>query len=71
MSPTEYYLDLEKVSKLTFEDQRNRIHNYYIDMLIYAEDEDRLGMATSIKNTLLKAGYLIQVREENIEKILS
>lgn len=70
MKASDYYLDIDKVSKLQFEDERSRIHNYYTDMLIYMDDE-RLSMAISIKNTLIKAGYLIQVRDENIEKILS
>ena len=70
MKASDYYLDIDKVSKLQFEDERNRIHNYYTDMLIYMYDE-RLPIAISIKNTLIKAGYLIQVRDENIEKILS
>jgi hypothetical protein len=71
MKASDYYLDIDKVSKLQFEDERNRIHNYYTDMLIYASEDERLSMAISIKNTLIKAGYLIQVRDENIEKILS
>lgn len=70
MKASDYYLDIDKVSKLQCEDERSRIHNYYTDMLIYASDE-RLSIAISIKNTLIKAGYLIQVRDENIEKILS
>ena len=70
MKASDYYLDIDKVSKLQFEDERNRIHNYYTDMLIYMDDK-RLPIAISIKNTLIKAGYLIQVRDENIEKILS
>ena len=71
MKASDYYLDIDKVSKLQFEDERNRIHNYYTDMIIYASEDGRLSMAISIKNTLIKAGYLIQVRDENIEKILS
>ena len=71
MKASDYYLDIDKVSKLQFEDERNRIHNYYTDMLIYASEDERLSIAISIKNTLIKAGYLIQVRDENIEKILS
>lgn len=70
MKASDYYLDIDKVSKLQFEDERSRIHNYYTDMLIYMDDK-RLPIAISIKNTLIKAGYLIQVRDENIEKILS
>lgn len=71
MKASDYYLDIDKVSKLQSEDERNRIHNYYTDMLIYASEDGRLSIAISIKNTLIKAGYLIQVRDENIEKILS
>lgn len=71
MKASDYYLDIDKVSKLQFEDERNRIHNYYTDMLIYASEDGKLSVAISIKNALIKAGYLIQVRDENIEKILS
>ena len=71
MKASDYYLDIDKVSKLQFEDERIIIHNYYTDMLIYASEDGRLPIAISIKNTLIKAGYLIQVRDENIEKILS
>ena len=71
MKASDYYLDIDKVSKLQSEDERNRIHSYYTDMIIYASEDERLSMAISIKNTLIKAGYLIQVRDENIEKILS
>lgn len=71
MKASDYYLDIDKVSKLQFEEERNRIHSYYTDMLIYASEDERLSMAISIKNTLIKAGYLIQVRDENIKMILS
>jgi DNA-directed RNA polymerase specialized sigma54-like protein len=64
-----YYLDLEKVSKLTDKDS-DRIHGYYTDMMHHFND-DREKIATSIFNTLNEGGYLKEIRTEKIEKILS
>lgn len=64
-----YYLDLDKVSKLTDKDS-DRIHGYYTDMMHHFNDE-REKIATSIFNTLNEAGYLKEIRTEKIEKILS
>ena len=64
-----YYLDLEKVSKLTDKDS-DRIHGYYTDMMHHFNDS-REKIATSIFNTLNEGGYLKEIRTEKIEKILS
>lgn len=73
MKLEDYYLDLDKVSNLKTEDERQNIHNYYRDMM-YAVLESRTDQAKSIMNTLLKAGYLKNVtqeeRQEKIETIL-
>jgi hypothetical protein len=73
MKLEDYYLDLEKVSTLKTEDERQNIHNYYRDMM-YAFVEKRYDQAECIMNTLFKAGYLKNVtqenREEKIETIL-
>lgn len=69
MKLEDYYLDLDKVSSLKEEDERQNIHNYYRDMM-YAVIEKRNDQAKSIMNTLLKAGYLKNVtQEERAEKI--
>jgi hypothetical protein len=73
MKLEDYYLDLDKVSTLKTEDERQNIHNYYRDMM-YAVSEKRHDQAECIKNTLFKAGYLKNVtqeeRQEKIETIL-
>ena len=73
MKLEDYYLDLDKVSSLKEEDERQNIHNYYRDMM-YAVAESRMDQAKSIMNTLLKAGYLKNTtqeeRDEKIETIL-
>lgn len=73
MKLEDYYLDLDKVSTLKTEDERQNIHNYYRDMM-YAVAEGRMDQAKSIMNTLLKAGYLKNTtqeeRDEKIETIL-
>ena len=73
MKLEDYYLDLDKVSTLKTEDERQCIHNYYRDMM-YAVLEKRTNQAESIKNTLVRAGYLKNLtqeeREDKIETIL-
>jgi hypothetical protein len=64
-----YYLDLESLQKLGKSD-RERIHSYYIDMMNYFSDQ-RERVATSIFHTLNQGGYLKEIRNENLEKILS
>ena len=69
MKLDDYYLDLDKVSGLKNEDDRQIIHNYYRDMM-YAVAETRMDQAESIKNTLSKAGFLKNItKEERAEKI--
>jgi hypothetical protein len=69
MKLEDYYLDLDKVSTLKDDDERQNIHNYYRDMMSLHGD-GRTKQAISIMNTLLKAGYLKNVtQEERVEKI--
>ena len=65
-----YYLDIDKVSKLNTEDDRRQIHDYYRDMLHCFNDKRDL-MAMSLFITLFNNEYLKEVRSEKIEKILS
>jgi len=65
-----YYLDVDKVSKLEDKEERQRIHNYYMDMLHSAHD-NRDGVAKSLFHTLYNNEYLKEVRDEKIDKILS
>jgi hypothetical protein len=70
MNYSNYYLDLEKVSKLETLDERERIHNYYSELL-HSSNDKRDDMARSIFHTLYNNGYLKEVRDEKIEQILS
>lgn len=70
MNYSNYYLDLEKVSKLGTQSERERIHNYYSELLHSSHDK-RDDMARSFFHTLYNNGYLKEVRDEKIEKILS
>jgi superfamily II helicase len=63
-----YYLDLQKVSKLSKRVQ-DRIDRYYQDML-HCNNDGRTDMAMSFFNTLSQAGYLRELRSEKISKIL-
>jgi hypothetical protein len=65
-----YYLDLEKVNSLSTNDERDRIHSYYMDMM-HCFSENRKEMAISIFNTLINGEYLKEIRSEKIDKILS
>ena len=68
-----YFLDLNKIHKLEDKEERHQIHIYYKDML-YAYTDKRVGMAESIKWTLINSGYLLDnnqfVREEKLNEIL-
>lgn len=68
MDITKYYLDLSKLSNLS-EDERREIHNYYRDMLNCLAD-NRAEQAISFFNTLENGGYLINIRDEKIDKVL-
>ena len=65
-----YYLDLKKVSEVKRKQERERIHSYYSDML-HSNRDNRPEMAQSYMNTLLKSGYLVNIRDEKIDQILS
>jgi hypothetical protein len=69
MNLNNYYLDLNKVSKLDKESQR-RIHDYYRDM-IYTKQEKRDEISESLFNTLWHCGFLIDIRNEKLENILN
>lgn len=73
MNLEDYYLDLDKVSDLKTEDERQNIHNYYRDMMSLHGD-GRTKQAISIMNTLIRGGFLKNLtqeeREEKIETIL-
>jgi hypothetical protein len=73
MKLEDYYLDLDKISTLNTEDERQYIHNYYKDMM-YAITDNLPDRAQSIMNTLVRGGYLKNVtqeeRQEKIETIL-
>jgi len=70
MNYSTYYLDLEKVTKLESESDRDKIHQYYTDML-HASFDKREELAKSLFNTLYSADYLKEVRDEKLQKILS
>lgn len=65
-----YYLDLEMVSKLQTTEERDRIHTYYMDMM-NCFSENRKSIGTSIFYTLYQAGFLKEIRDEKLDKILS
>jgi hypothetical protein len=64
-----YFLDLKKILDIESKSERKIIHNYYTEMMI-AFQEGREGMGKSIMNTLINAGYLIDNRDDKIDKIL-
>jgi hypothetical protein len=65
-----YYLDLEKVNSIGDKEEREKIHSYYMEMMhCFSDKRDSMGI--SLFNTLYNAGYLKEVRNEKIEKILS
>lgn len=64
-----YYLDLGALSKLDCK-EKETIHSYYRDML-YSFNDNRSSMAESMFNTLYSAGYLKEIRDEKLDKLLS
>lgn len=70
MDITKYYLSLDKVSELKSDEEKKIIHEYYKEML-FAIQDGRNVQATSIFNTLENGGYLINIRDEKIDKVLS
>jgi hypothetical protein len=65
-----YYLDLEKINTLSTDQEKERIHRYYMDMMMSFSD-NRYSVGKSIFNTLYQSGYLKELREEKIDKVLS
>ena len=63
------YQDLEKVNSLEKE-IANKIHEYYRDM-IYAYEDGRKNISTSLFNTLYQSGYLKNTRDEKITELLN
>lgn len=64
-----YYLDLDKISKLESKTEKEQIHNYYREMMFsFVEGREQMGM--SILNTLLNGGFLIDARDKKIDDIL-
>lgn len=70
MKVENYYLDLKKVSEVKGKQEREQIHSYYRDML-NSNFDTRNEMAQSYMNTLLNAGYLVNIRDEKIDQILN
>lgn len=64
-----YYLNLEKISEIKSDTEKDLIHGLYRDLLNYLEC-GRKPEATFVFNTLEAGGYLVSIREEKIEKIL-
>jgi hypothetical protein len=65
-----YYLDLDKVNSLKSQEEKDRIHSYYMDMMHFFSDK-RESMGKSIFYTLYQSDFLKEVRDEKIEKVLS
>lgn len=65
-----YYLDLEKVSEIKEKDEKDRIHGYYMEMM-HSFMDNRESMAISIFYTLNESGYLKEIREEKLNRVLS
>jgi len=70
MDYSNYYLDLGKVAELKTQSDKDKIHNYYSDMLHSAHDK-REEVAKSIFNTLFNNEYLKEVRDEKLQQIFS
>jgi hypothetical protein len=68
MDITQYYLNIEAI-KLLEKEEKGRIHDYYRDM-VYSNSDGRKEVATSYFNTLYQNGFLVDIREEKLNKIL-
>lgn len=66
-----YCLNIEKVNRLVEKDTRERIHSYYQIMLGSNYHDKNTDLAINYFNTLFLGGYLIDLRDEKITKILS
>jgi hypothetical protein len=70
MRVEQFYLDLKKVNKIKCVEERQQIHRYYQDMM-HAATDGRDQIANSIMMTLIKAGYLIDCRDEKLDELLT
>jgi len=67
-----YYLDIQKISQIPSLEDRDQIHRYYMDMLIFFTDgSGREKVSQSIMKTLIKSGYLIDSRDEKLGELLN
>ena len=64
-----YFLDLEKVSKLS-ELEKTTIYDWYSSMLNAFQD-NQLIIAAGLYNTLVHNNFLIDIREKKINSILN
>lgn len=63
-----YYLDLKTLQSLDPQ-EREVIHGYYKEML-YCFSDGRKEMSMSVMNTLMRGGYLLDIRDEKLKDIL-
>lgn len=68
MDLSKYYLNLDRLSGMK-DDEKNRIHEYYRDML-YSYQDKREMIGQSLFNTLWFSGYLVDIRKEKLDEIL-
>jgi len=66
-----YCLDVEKVNKISEKDVREKIHDYYQMMLGSKYHDKNDDLSINYFNTLNNGGYLIDLRNEKIDKVLS
>lgn len=69
MDITRYYLNIDALKMVDKED-KNRIHEYYRDM-VYSNSDGRKEVAISLFNTLYSNGYLVDIRDEKLNDILN
>ena len=69
MDLSNYALNLKKVNKVKCPQNREQIHNYYIQMIEcnYRKEGD---LADHLFRTLSIAGYLIDIRDKKLKNIL-
>ena len=70
MDVENYYLNIDGINKLGSKRERDRIHEYYREML-FSISEGRKSMGQAYFNTLLNNGFLIDIRDEKIDKVLN
>lgn len=62
-------LDIEKVKSIKNKGDKERVYSFYQDMLVHFQD-GRNSIALSLYNSLLRDKYIIDIRDEKIEKVL-